>query len=274
VSEHAREPPIRVFFGARSTPSCRCNARTLTVCRVLCEIMRSVVENATAEDVWLGKDIVESGEPDTPNSRPLVTLCGVCGHQFKAYRNGPWEDTDELTEVLCPSCDNACFRRSVVVATKKIAEKRLSDRQSVQQYVRDRAHWDFWQSKVASSGTPDDEAAFLMSSETPVTSHLIQSSIEPVSWEPYCPVCGCDESDNEFDFHHWDYERDIGVQICRDCHDYAHDGRRVSDTSGSGWETEALKRLITRMKEKEPDNRLSERRLNFPSEKRAAKQCD
>jgi len=202
---------------------------------------------------------------------PPTYRCGLLTHVVVRNEQRP---NHELTEVLCPSCDNACFRRSVVVATKKIAEKRLSDRQSVQQYVRDRAHWDFWQSKVASSGTPDDEAAFLMSSETPVTSHLIQSSIEPVSWEPYCPVCGCDESDNEFDFHHWDYERDIGVQICRDCHDYAHDGRRVSDTSGSGWETEALKRLITRMKEKEPDNRLSERRLNFPSEKRAAKQCD
>jgi NMD protein affecting ribosome stability and mRNA decay len=234
--------------------------------------MRSVVENATAKDVWLGKDIVDEGEPDTPSSRPLVTVCGVCGHRFKAYRNGPWEDTDELTEVLCPSCDNACFRRSVIVTTNKIAEERLSDRQSVQRYVRDRAHWDFWQSKVASSTAADDEAAFLMSSETPITAHLVQSSITPVDWEPECPVCGCNDGSNEFDFHHWDYEEDIGVQLCRDCHDYAHDGKRVSDTAESDWESESLERLITRMKEQNPDDRISKKRLNFPSKKATPKQ--
>lgn len=37
-----------------------------------------------------------------------------------------------------------------------------------------------------------------------------------------CPVCL--EPTSKTDFHHWDYKRDIGVEVCRRCHQNIHGG--------------------------------------------------
>jgi hypothetical protein len=59
-----------------------------------------------------------------------------------------------------------------------------------------------------------------------------------------CPLC-LDEED--LDFHHWDYENDIGIHICRRCHNMIHDGKRAREqTKGSvgTWHADAVNNLI------------------------------
>jgi hypothetical protein len=67
-----------------------------------------------------------------------------------------------------------------------------------------------------------------------------------------CAVC---ESTETVDFHHWDYEHDIGVLLCRDCHNYVHGGsggrvsiqqNRVEYYGGSHWWQSAIRNLIIR----------------------------
>lgn len=47
---------------------------------------------------------------------------------------------------------------------------------------------------------------------------------------PICPLCLTSEPRN-VDFHHWEYENDTGVYICRSCHNRIHDGKRASKQS-------------------------------------------
>lgn len=53
-------------------------------------------------------------------------------------------------------------------------------------------------------------------------------------------------------FHHWDYENDIGVTICENCHESIHGGTRVRHQERearsirySGWEELALNNLVS-----------------------------
>jgi hypothetical protein len=49
-----------------------------------------------------------------------------------------------------------------------------------------------------------------------------------------CPLCG---EERKLDYHHWDYEQDVGVHICRNCHNYIHnpEGAKPSESQGQGW---------------------------------------
>jgi len=58
-----------------------------------------------------------------------------------------------------------------------------------------------------------------------------------------CPLCG--EKSDSLDTHHWEYDPEITVQLCRSCHDHIHasllmpDNTRVStQTRGFGGDTE------------------------------------
>jgi hypothetical protein len=68
-----------------------------------------------------------------------------------------------------------------------------------------------------------------------------------------CPLCRrhCDQ----LEFHHWSYDPEIGVSICRDCHNHIHGGEkgRVSIQENraeyygfDGWHDYALMNLIER----------------------------
>ena len=51
------------------------------------------------------------------------------------------------------------------------------------------------------------------------------------------------------DFHHWDYELDVGVRLCRECHESIHDGLRARDQTemapeGETWKVDAGLNLI------------------------------
>lgn len=65
-----------------------------------------------------------------------------------------------------------------------------------------------------------------------------------------CEICS---SPGNLDFHHWDYSFDIGILICRDCHEFIHGGQgeRVRDQQerreehyGEDWICEAASRLV------------------------------
>lgn len=63
-----------------------------------------------------------------------------------------------------------------------------------------------------------------------------------------CPICG---DDAELDFHHWDYDEGVGVEICRDCHDEIHDGLHQSHQENKarahgydGWLHRAVENLV------------------------------
>jgi hypothetical protein len=67
-----------------------------------------------------------------------------------------------------------------------------------------------------------------------------------------CPLCGVSE---DLDYHHWDYERNIGVCLCRECHNYIHGGdhgrvsiqqNRVEYYGGDHWHETAITQLIVR----------------------------
>jgi len=64
-----------------------------------------------------------------------------------------------------------------------------------------------------------------------------------------CMCCGASEIDARIDFHHWDYQTDIGVHLCRDCHNFVHEGVRARDQSkesphGEDWRIPTVNRMV------------------------------
>jgi len=73
-----------------------------------------------------------------------------------------------------------------------------------------------------------------------------QNHVYPCS---ICPLCLTSVPRN-LDFHHWEYENDTGVYICRDCHNRIHDGVRASKQSreqpgDKTWHMAAVNNLIS-----------------------------
>jgi len=68
----------------------------------------------------------------------------------------------------------------------------------------------------------------------------------------FCPLCR--KIDYELEFHHWDYETDRGVKICRRCHTFIHDEKTAYEqrqdvlkgSSLNGWLSAAIMNLILR----------------------------
>ena len=74
-----------------------------------------------------------------------------------------------------------------------------------------------------------------------------------------CPVCT--RTGVRLDFHHWDYQNDIGCEICRECHEHAHGehGTKPSHTVGNSWVPACFRRLMERYRENH--HYVSERRV-------------
>lgn len=58
-----------------------------------------------------------------------------------------------------------------------------------------------------------------------------------------CPLCR-EIPDDGLDFHHWSYRPEVGVEICRDCHDEIHLHGDATPTNDRRWFKDALKRLV------------------------------
>jgi len=59
-----------------------------------------------------------------------------------------------------------------------------------------------------------------------------------------CRLCNCRST--ELVFHHWSYQPDVGVEICRSCHEYLHEDGDATPMNDPKWVENAVKRLIDR----------------------------
>ena len=78
-----------------------------------------------------------------------------------------------------------------------------------------------------------------------------------------CPLCR--NVVKSLEFHHWDYDHEIGVEICRDCHNFIHEGPdgRVSIQQNraeyyglESWHDRALPQLVKRDLKHSPKEEL------------------
>jgi len=235
---------------------------------------RGAFESLVREDCCLAVDVILNGAEaisESPGGTPFILHCGNCGQRLHAFANSNClrQDAEALKEVLCPSCHTANFRHSLILATKGTSSECFKrDGYACRSYIRDRMDWEFWRGDIVSDTAVDNGGAFMYSSETPPLRSIRESEpgVSDIGWEPSCPVCGvADDGTTRFDFHHWDYEDDIGVQLCRDCHNHAHGGQRISDLpEQDGWREEAKERLISRMASNVDVATASFQRLMYP----------
>jgi hypothetical protein len=197
----------------------------------------------------LAADVIEGDYPRTPNDGRIVHACGACGHLFKAVYSGyfdqdavgePPHEGDEagsflqgLTETVCPECGTVCYRSTSVVMEYEelLAFKKNAD---LQRWILNRADTRFWHGERGQQGIP-------ATVDGPILNKIDE-------YAHRCPACGyaVEYGGREFDFHHWDYQNDIGCRLCRKCHDLTHGGQTASqqrDNSGTAWQRDAVKRL-------------------------------
>lgn len=68
-----------------------------------------------------------------------------------------------------------------------------------------------------------------------------------------CPLCGDDDFFESMHYHHWDYENEAGIHLCRSCHSKVHGGETVSKQREKGdsddWIQLAVRNLLEEHKE-------------------------
>lgn len=99
---------------------------------------------------------------------------------------------------------------------------------------------------IGCSGSLSELVGGLWSCDRCGVRHKVSKDTARSSGIPVCAVC---ETFQRLDFHHWDYDRDIGIHICRECHTDIHDGKRARDQTkdavgGGDWRTRAGMNLI------------------------------
>jgi len=204
----------------------------------------------TDGEVLLASDVINGTVPQNRHDERLIHICGGCGHWMGAVHSKYFARTeaeppydvsenrpafvDGLMESLCPKCGSANFRQTSVVTPLSNAKE--MPQSFFKEYIRDRTDQTFWRSEFGNHLIP---------------ASMIENAIWYVDDDYYCrcPACGYAASygDREFDFHHWDYNEDVGCQLCRDCHSYIHRDMRASQQRreiGDDWQRDAVGRLL------------------------------
>lgn len=192
---------------------------------------------------YLGEEILSSVFPE-PGAGRYVSMCGNCGHLMNAVHGGFFETMDSadrngasgffdmLAESLCPECGGALFRWSIIVTSYAIS-RQIRDKGDPSLFIKRYANTRYWRGESGGAGA-----------------HKSKLGALGQEWEPRCPACAYPAratDGREFDFHHWDYDDDIGCRICRDCHSFIHRGKRARDQVENGdWESDAVQRLYDR----------------------------
>ena len=204
-------------------------------------------------DFCLGQDFVDVEEPPLnidATDEWIIQVCPACGGRLTAYHTGFSGMASDFKECVCGHCYATLFRNTTVILTQTAAEQN-DDRFStghLQNYIKDRADKMFWRGEMASvslqvmQGVDDPPTPLLGNVEN------INRVVEG-GWEPRCPCCGESESYvDSVDFHHWDYENDVGCHLCRDCHSHIHRGMTASEQGEltDGWRRDAIRRLYER----------------------------
>jgi uncharacterized C2H2 Zn-finger protein len=204
------------------------------------------------ESIKLSLDIL-NGEFFESTDERFIHICGACGHWLNAVHGSWFENYSSareineiesgfvggLKETLCPSCGAACFRQGSIVAPLSVANLiRNEPELNAARYVFNRADKRIWQNSVGSYERNVE------------LSWKMQSALHDHGYLTRCPACGFAERygnfDREFDFHHWDYDEDIGCCLCRECHTDIHDDMTAteqSESTGRGWQYDAITRL-------------------------------
>jgi hypothetical protein len=220
--------------------------------------------------VRTAREVLNGDFPEDCDSR-YIHICGACGHWLHAVHD-TWfnhfdseiADTafgDMLMETLCPDCGAALFRDGSVVAPLASARKLTSEH--VKNHVLAVANHKFWSgwtedSYVHNPGGDDEFVDITVDVlEHPLYDHTNRSR----GYKARCPACArpASESQVAFDFHHWDYDDDIGCRLCRECHSHIHRDKTAeeqSKTTGKAWEYDAVERLVE----------LSQKLLHFENE--------
>jgi len=78
----------------------------------------------------------------------------------------------------------------------------------------------------------------------------------------FCAICdGWYKHDSdEVDFHHWDYEKHIGVLVCRDCHESIHRTECSYPDKNDDWLPHAIRNAIKSLKQ-ESEGELEPERI-------------
>jgi hypothetical protein len=191
------------------------------------------------ESIKVSSDILD-GDLLEPQSSRFVHICGSCGHWLSATPTLRDEDNREyetfqqrLNHSFCPNCGEKNMAYTSVVAPKTTANNLMLE--DIQRFICN------WADKLFWAGGWDEQVF-------KETQQVLEEELKSFEWSARCPACGyavCYDG-CEFDFHHWDYENDIGCCLCRRCHKYIHRDMRASDQAdetGREWQYDAVKRL-------------------------------
>lgn len=200
--------------------------------------------------VVTGAAVIDGALPVTTDGDPerWIQICGNCGHWLGAVWAGyfaaldaepPYDRADSipgfidmLMESLCPECGAAIFRWTMLVASLKRARGAGGQNTDFQRIVRNLADERWWHG---------DE------SDHQIADGMMRGVKQ---WNARCPCCGYAAAygGREFDFHHWDYNDDIGCMLCRDCHSHIHRGMTASEQGelSDSWKRDAIRRLYDR----------------------------
>ena len=195
----------------------------------------------TAAEVLLGNLPRNEGER-------YVHICGNCHHWLGAVHSGyfdpleaPYDEEAHdfigaLKESLCPQCGAAIFRDGGIIMSHSDAVMVQSESAEgvLTKYIKNRADAEFW-----CGADPE----------------IVEMPLYDVDggFSARCPSCGYAHAygGRDFDFHHWDYENDIGCMLCRECHSYIHRGMRAGEQGAltDGWRRDAIRLLYERATE-------------------------
>ena len=210
---------------------------------------RHVAENP----IKISADVIHHLDlPHNPYDDRYIHACGSCGHWLGAVHSSYFDDMsaplDEgnpsdfvgaMMESLCPKCGDEVFRYTSVLMTHTVARE-LGDAlvMSAPEVVVRRANTDYWHSNRGNVHIDVGSAVGM------------QTRYIDEDYACRCPACGFAKSygGREFDFHHWDYEEDIGCMLCRQCHDHIHRSMRAREQGKltDSWKRDAIRRLYER----------------------------
>lgn len=207
----------------------------------------TIEKHATHWGAWLASDFPRDGVSDNDWDELLIQLCGHCGHRAQAFHSGWNGSADGFGEYYCPNCKSVCFNDSIPVVLEPLASE--WDRIDVRDYCRARAHIDFWHGYLVDKNSVNNPVAFQTGTDAGQALFRRVGMIQAVEWNPFCPVCEAPAlSDIQFNFHHWDYKTDRGVQICEQCHEYIHRDLTATQQSQQAgvvdWKIDAVERMI------------------------------
>jgi len=198
--------------------------------------------------ICTAEDVINGVIPRKGDAKRYIHICGNCQHWMGAVHGGYFDEKEppfdhangrppsfigSLMESLCPKCGAANFRQTSAVLALSDAKWAENEGLDVTKFLENRADLTFWHSEMR----PNPSAI-----EVPMS--------DVSDYAARCPCCGYAVSygSRDFDFHHWDYEDDIGCQLCRDCHTHIHRDMRASEQAEltDGWRKDAIRRLYKR----------------------------